>query len=309
MQTCVGIAGISSQPCCSWRQRRGEHGQKQEPREASYGLGSSGKSPGLAPVAKLLCFDPFASLETSCGTGALPLALLSEHFTALSVFFLLVCCREMLGSSTLSNVAARVYLLGMSHPEGPRLLAVQPPCSRQGSSGVASSRNGAAEGTGETRALRGVEFRPPKAPASGTTIEASIHLLHCYTSSELCNPMQHFLSRKRAAGFPLSRGNPHSSAGERVSETAWPALLYRLLLLRAGRRELLPQGKISLFHYWANKLNSLLLYLARPAAEGRQSGRRWVRWQEAVQGSWVSQQELDGHCRTGQDVAMAKAIL
>lgn len=225
--------------------------------------------PGLASVAKLLHFGPFPSLETSCGNSALPLAPLSEHFTALSVFFLPVCCREMLGSSTLSNVSARVCLLGMSHLEGPHLLAVQPPCSRQGSSGTAASRNGAAEGTGEMRGLRGVEFRPPKAPASGTTIEASIHSLHRYTSSELCNPVRHFLSRKHATRFLLSRRNPCSSASEWVSGTVWPALLHRLLLLRAGRRKLLPWEKISFFHYWANKLNSLLLYLARLVAEGR----------------------------------------
>lgn len=86
-QTCVGIAGIASQPCRSWSQHRGKHGQKQEPRGAGYGLGGSWKSPGLAPVAKLLCFGPFPSLETSCSTGALPLAPLLEHFTALSDFF------------------------------------------------------------------------------------------------------------------------------------------------------------------------------------------------------------------------------
>lgn len=87
VQTCVGIAGISSQPCHSWSQHRGKHVQKQEPRGAGYGLGGSRKLPGLDPVEKLLCFGLFPTSETSCGTGALPLALLSEHFTALNVFF------------------------------------------------------------------------------------------------------------------------------------------------------------------------------------------------------------------------------
>jgi len=61
-----------------------------------------------------------------------------------------------------------------------------------------------AEGTGKMRGSWGVKFRPPKAPASGTTIEASIRWLHRYASSEPCNPVWHFLSRKHAAGFPLS---------------------------------------------------------------------------------------------------------
>lgn len=121
-------------------------------------------------------------------------------------FFLPVCCREMLGSSTLLNVATRV--LSMSHPEGPHLLAVQPRCSRQGSSGTAGSGNGAAKGASETRGSWGVEFRPPKAPASSTTIEASICSLHRHTSSELCNPMWHFLSRKRTSGFPALLRKP-----------------------------------------------------------------------------------------------------
>ena len=58
--------------------------------------------------SKIAPFWPISS-ETSCGTGALPLALLSEHFTALSVFFLLVPCREMLGSSTVWKVAVTVF--------------------------------------------------------------------------------------------------------------------------------------------------------------------------------------------------------
>lgn len=123
-------------------------------------------------------------------------------------FFLPVCCREMLGSSTLLNVATRVCLLSMSRPEGPRLLAAQPRCSRQGSCGTAGSGNGAAEGASETRGSWGVEFRPPKAPASSTTIEASICSLHRHTSSELCNPVWHFLSRKHTSGFPALLRKP-----------------------------------------------------------------------------------------------------
>lgn len=79
----------------------------QERPGAGCRLDGSGKSPDLAALAK---FDPFPSLETSCGTSVLLLALLSEHFTALSVFFLLVCYMEMLGSTTLLNMAARVCL-------------------------------------------------------------------------------------------------------------------------------------------------------------------------------------------------------
>lgn len=92
----------------------------------------------------------------------------------------------------------------MTHPEGPNFLEVQPPCSMQGSSGAAGSGNGVAEGISE---VRDVEFRPPKAPASSTSLGGSISSLHHYTSSELCNPVRHFLSRKHTAGFPLSQGN------------------------------------------------------------------------------------------------------
>lgn len=110
MQTCMGTASISSHPCHSWSQDRSKHGQNQELRGAGCRLGGSGKSPDFAPAGKLLHFDPFSSLETSCGTGVLLLTLLSEHFTALSVFFLLMCYMEMLECTTLFNMAARVSL-------------------------------------------------------------------------------------------------------------------------------------------------------------------------------------------------------
>lgn len=44
-------------------------GQKQELGWAGYGVGSSGKSPGLAPETKLPHFGPFPLLETSRVTG------------------------------------------------------------------------------------------------------------------------------------------------------------------------------------------------------------------------------------------------
>lgn len=70
----------------------------------------------------------------------------------------------------------------------PCLLPVQPPCSRQVSSGMSTSRNGAAKGTGEMRGLWGTEFKPPRARDSSTAIEASSHSLHRYTSSAtLCS--------------------------------------------------------------------------------------------------------------------------
>lgn len=71
-----------SQPCCSWSQ----HGQKQEPCGTGYKLGGLGKSPSLAPVAKVLHFGPFPSLEIPCSTGVLPLDLLFQHFSALSAY-------------------------------------------------------------------------------------------------------------------------------------------------------------------------------------------------------------------------------
>lgn len=130
-------------------------------------------------------------------------------------------------------------------------------------------------------------------PRHRLTVQALKHpFAHCITTLPLnsATPVQHFLSRKHSSGFPLSRGNPRSSAAERVSETTWPTLLSRLLLLRVGLRELLPQGKISLFHYGANKLNSLFLYLAmkggdweggvcvgrRQCSEAGCPGRSWM---------------------------------
>lgn len=69
----------------------------------------------------------------------------------------------------------------MTHTEGPNFLEAQPPCSMQGSSGVAVSRNGVAKGISE---VRGVEFRPPKALASSTALEGSI-TSHCIATLPL----------------------------------------------------------------------------------------------------------------------------
>lgn len=60
---------------------------------------------------------------------------------------------------------------------------------------------------------------------------------------------------------------PATTARASAASSSPPQGLYKLLLLRAGWRELLPRGEMSLFHRWANKLNPLLWHLAVPAAE------------------------------------------